>query len=340
MPILLIMSKIKMTILLILAFFATFFAIIFFAGVKTVSVIDNNLSDDNSSPVSLKSRMEEDDRLDILILGVQPVGGLKNGLTDSIMVLSYKQDTNEAAIFSIPRDLWVKIPGYGMHKINEAYVYGEIKKPNGGGLVLAKQVVSNVAGIDIDFAAAIDIEALQKIVDTLGGIDVYEDKHFSGEFYGRYVTIKPGWNHLTGNQTLAYIGIRAIDSDFKRMERQQKALMLIKDKIFSLNLLASPGKLISILNTVSKHIRTDFPLSQAGEAIQMASNFEIQNVKKMVFDTSNYLYHPTTDERGYILLPKKGDFSEIKEVTQGIFDRVPSTSSGQEITNKDKTTNN
>lgn len=335
------MSKIKSTILLIITFFATFFSVIFFTGVKKVTVINNGQFVDNP-PLSFKSKMEEDGRWDILILGTQPIGGLKNGLTDSIMMFSYKKDTQEAAIFSIPRDLWVKIPGFGMHKINEAYVYGETKKPNGGGIALAKQVVSSITGLEIDFAVVVDIQALKKIVDTLGGIDVYEDKYFSGDLYGNYVKIHPGVNHLNGSQTLAYIGVRSIDSDFKRMERQQKVFLLLKDKIFSLNLLSRPDKILSILNTVSKHIRTDFPLSQIQEVIQIASSFDVQNVKKIVFDTSNYLYHPPTDERGYILLPKKGDFSEIKKITRGIFEQNLNVNSNstEEKTSKEKTTSN
>lgn len=285
-----------------------FLGLFFLKGVNTFSAISSS----SDSLISLKN----DDRWDILILGHQPTGGL----TDSIMVLSYEKDSQKAAIFSIPRDLWVNIPGHGKEKINYAYVAGQKNNSDGGGLKLAKEIVSNITGLDIDFVVAGDVEALEEIVDILGGIEVKEDRYFSLDFYGNYVTIKPGINKLSGSEALAYIGSRAtIGSDFGRMERQQKVLIAIKDKITSLGLLSRPDKIWNIFNSVEKHIETDIPLSQVKELIKMASSMEIGDIETIVFDTSNYLYSTHSNGGAYILLPKVGDFSEIQEKCQNIF---------------------
>ncbi|HOK35613.1 MAG TPA: LCP family protein, partial [Candidatus Pacearchaeota archaeon] len=245
------MNKVKKFLLFFIGILVAFGGLFFFKGVNTFSAISSN-SD-------ISSLLENDERWDVLILGHQPLGGL----TDSIMVFSYEKSTGKAALFSIPRDLWVNIPEYGKQKINFAYVAGEEKNPNGGGLKMAKEVVSDLTGLDIDFVIASDVEALKEIVDILGGIDVKEDRSFFLDFYGNYVRIKPGINHLSGSQTLAYIGSRSTTgSDFGRMERQQKVLLAIKDKAFSLELLSRPDKIWNIFNAVEKHIETDIPFSQ------------------------------------------------------------------------------
>jgi LCP family protein required for cell wall assembly len=302
------MNKIKKIILFLVGIIVIFGGLIFFKGINTFSAI--------SSSDSLTS-LRGDDRWDILILGHQPTGGL----TDSIMVLSYKKETGQAALFSIPRDLWVTIPEDSKQRINYAYVAGERKNSNGGGLELAKEVVSNVTGLDIDFAIAGDVTALKDIVDALGGIEIEEDRYFSLDFYGNYVKIKPGKNELSGSETLAYVGSRAIaPADFGRMERQQKVLVAIKDKAFSLGVLSRPDRIWNIFNSIDKHIETDIPLSQMKDLIKVLSSLEIKDIKTTVFDTSNYLYSTHSNGGAYILLPKKGNFSEIQADCQGIFE--------------------
>jgi len=309
------MNKLKKVILFVLGLFFILVGVIFLKGAHTFSVISVENPDFSFLP-------KEDQRWDILILGEQPLGGL----TDTIMIFSYKKDTGEAALISIPRDLWVSIPGYGKQKINYAYVVGERKDPNGGGLKLAEEVVEKVTGLDIDFGIKGDVYALKEIVDTLGGIDVWEDRYFSTDFYGNYVKIHPGKNHLSGTETLAYIGSRSIDSDFGRMRRQQKVLEGIKNKVFSLQLLTRPDKIWGIFNSLNRHIETDLPLSQMKDLIQMASSFKIKKMTKMVFDKSNYLYSTHTRAGAYILLPKGGDFSEIQQRCQNIFQYAESNS--------------
>lgn len=304
------MTKLKKIILSVLGMIFVLGGVVFLKGVNTFSSMSSS-----DSIVALKN----DKRWDILLLGHQPAGGL----TDSIIVLSYKKETGEIALISLPRDLFVSMSGYGKQRINYAYVAGEKKDSDGGGLRLAKEVVSNVTGLDIDFVVAGDIYALEEIVDTMGGIEIDEDRYFSTDFYGHYVKIYPGKNYLSGSETLAYVGSRAVaGSDFGRMERQQKALVALKDKTLSFGMLARPDKVWSIFNSLEKHIETDIPFSQVKDLIQMASGLEIQNIDQIVFDTSNYLYSTHSAAGAYILLPKSGDFLEIQQKCNGVFDTV------------------
>lgn len=302
------MNKFKKIVLLFLGILVVFFGIVFLKGVKTVSVMSVADTDSMFSP-------KQDERWDILILGEQPLGGL----TDSIMVLSFEKKTEKIALFSVPRDLWVSIPGYGMHKINETYKRGKTNDKNGGGLKLAKEVVSDVTGLEIDFAVIVDIYALKEVVDTMDGIEVYGTQSFFADFYGYKANIRKGINYLNGSEALAYIGSRKIGSDFGRMERQQKTLVAIKDKAFSAGFLARPDKIWSIFSSLERHIKTDLPPSQIKDVAQMVSSLEIEDMEQTVFNTSNYLYSTHSNGGAYILLPKAGDFSEIQDECQNIF---------------------
>lgn len=326
------MSKGKKIFLFLLLTIVVVFGVIFLKGVKSFSII--------STGESLFSPAR-DERWDILILGNRGDNAKKGGiLTDSIMILSYKKETGEAALFSVPRDLWVDIPNYGKQRINFAYSAGKADNPPDGGLRLAKEVIGGTTGLDIDFVVVINVEALKEIVDTLGGIEIYEDRYFTTQFYNHWVKIHPGQNYLSGSEVLAYAGSRAIDSDFGRMRRQQKVILAIKDKVFSLGLLARPDKVWNIFNSLENHLKTDIPLSQLQDLIQIASTLEIKNTEQVVFDTSNYLYSTHTTNGAYILLPKTGDFSEIQEKCQKIFEKQPATNNEQLTTdNKQPTTN-
>jgi LCP family protein required for cell wall assembly len=327
-------SNIKKFIFIIILVIIVVVAIIVLKGARTISVVS-----ENGSLFAPKT----DKRWDILLLGNRGDKAENGGiLTDSIMVVSYKPDTGDLALISIPRDLWVKIPGYGQEKINAAYSIGKEKGKGktSEGLKMAKEVVSNITGLEIDFTAVCDIEALKNIVDTIGGITIYEDKSFYSDFYGYKVKIKKGKNDLNGSQTLAYIGIRDIDSDFGRMERQQKALLAIKDKVFSLNIISNPKKVLSILNTLEGHLRTDLNSSQIEYLAKQLPKMEVNSTQRIIFDDTNYLYASHSQAGAYILLPKEGNFSEIQKVCENVFGEENNGMTKTTPTSTKKITNN
>ncbi|MFA6410800.1 MAG: LCP family protein, partial [Candidatus Buchananbacteria bacterium] len=117
---------------------------------------------------SKKLAGQEDDRINILLLGI---GGENHDgpyLTDTNIIASFKPSTKQVALVSIPRDLLVPIPGYGWMKINHADAYGELKNPGRGG-ELSSQVVSQVFNIPIHYYVRIDFAGFKQIIDDLGG---------------------------------------------------------------------------------------------------------------------------------------------------------------------------
>ncbi len=124
---------------------------------------------------------QKDERVNVLVLGMRGAGNGENGalLADSIMLFSFDKEKEEAAMISVPRDLYVKIPEHpNKEKINYAYALGEQRSPGGGGLSLTKEVVQYVTGVHIDHAVVANFEGFEEVVDIVGGVEVYRDRPF------------------------------------------------------------------------------------------------------------------------------------------------------------------
>ena len=281
------------------------------------------VEEEDSTMESLKnSRL---DRLNILLLGIRGVDDPNGGLlTDTIMVMSVKPKTGEIALISIPRDLYVGMPFDNQKsKINEAYEMG-IK--NGGwkkGLEYSKKTVSDVVGLKIHYAVSVDFEAFKEIINILGGITIVLDKPFSekNQFEEGIIDLPAGKQVIDGDTALLFVRARFSSSDFDRAKRQQQVLLAIKEKSFSLGVLSSPMKVISILNSIGNHIRTDAELWEIQELAVLIKKVETFNVERMVLSTEkDGLLYASRDLNGsYILLPEGGNFDKIHEVCENIF---------------------
>ncbi|MDX9855279.1 MAG: LCP family protein [Parcubacteria group bacterium] len=124
---------------------------------------------------------EDEGRINILLLGMRgenvPGGGL---LSDTIMVVSINPELKRVSMVSIPRDLYVNVPGTeSRQKINAVYFYGEEKERGKGGMGYMKQVVGDISGQPIHYAIAINFAGFEQLVDALGGIDIHLDQPFS-----------------------------------------------------------------------------------------------------------------------------------------------------------------
>lgn len=124
----------------------------------------------------------EEDRVNVLLLGIGGDGHDGPQLTDTIVFASYKPTTQEIGLMSLPRDMTVPIPDYGYRKLNHANAYGEMDKP-GSGPVLASQVISQILQQPVPYYVRVDFDGFAKLVDNLDGIDVYVDRSFTDETY-------------------------------------------------------------------------------------------------------------------------------------------------------------
>jgi len=242
--------------------------------------------------------------------------GSDPGRTDSMMLVVVRPNA-PVALVSVPRDLWVSIPGYGEGRINTAYRSAELERP-GSGPAEAKTTVAAALGIHVDRYVLVDMAGLRTIVDDVGGVDVdvpttIIDQAFPTDDYGiTTIEIPAGRQHLNGAMALAYARTRHQDSDFGRMGRQQQVIEALMAK------LARPSGMLAaprVLRAVSAATRSD--LSPADAAFLAAGGVLAGGgVRQMVIGPE--LVSPLTGDDGAALLqPRPGlkaavaDFVEL-----------------------------
>lgn len=317
----------------------------FWLGLSAYSAMKKitSLSGDSLFNVFSKSSQEikgqSEGRTNILLLGMGGSNHPGGTLSDTMIVLSIDWQTKKMAMISLPRDLWVKVPGLGYSKINGAYSYGEQNsKSTGGGGQVSSQVVSEVLGIPVHYFTRIDFDGFKKIIDTLGGVDINVDKAINDPLYPAAnminydpFSISAGEHHLDGATALKYARSRETTSDFDRSRRQQQVIKAIKDKIMTLDVLANPKKLTDLMGIVGDHLRTNLSAGEIKTLAGAQKGLDTQNTISQVFDTAaDGPLTSTTDSRGYVILPKKGmgNYADLQEIAKNIFTKPPTEVQG------------
>ena len=274
--------------------------------------------------------LKDEDRINVLLLGV---GGTehKEGrlLADSIMVVSLKKSTGKIALISIPRDLYVQMPGESQYeKVNATYVFGEQKY--GNGLDYSKKTIGYITGLYIDYTVAVDFEAFEIVIDAIGGIGIHLDEPFiegkqwwcdeNGENC-RIFIVEAGDQVLDGKTALFYVRSRFSTDDFDRARRQQQVMLAIKDKILSLGILANPLIVNNLFDAVANNVKINVMPWEIPNLIKLAQRADMENIIGKVFDiTPGGLLYQTEKDGIYILLPVDGNFNKIRQACQQIFD--------------------
>ncbi len=181
-------------------------------------------------------------------------------------------------------------PGFGYNKINAAYADGEAAKLPGGGPALAVKTVENFLGVDIQYYAEVDFQVFEKLIDTIGGIDVNVPAEITVDPLGPHntTTLKPGLQHLDGALALAYARMRhtALD-DIDRAGRQQQVILAIREKVLSgRNLPTLVLQAPQIYAEVSAGIQTNLSLNDALRLAVLAKDIPLDQIQKYVIDYS------------------------------------------------------
>lgn len=247
------------------------------------------------------------DRLNVLVMGLdQRAGSALPGRTDVIMIVCLDPEQRKAAVISVPRDLWVEIPGHGEDRINSAYVYGELDGTEGAGPGLTKRTIEQNLGLTIDYYARLDFECFKRIIDVLGGVTIDVPEPITDTRYpdGRYgymsIHIPAGKQDMNGETALQYVRARHQSSDFSRMRRQQQVLLAVRDKALRLDIIPSLPELVSLLG---RAFSTDLPLEDLLGLANLASQIELGDVEFRVIDESLTVPYVAADG-GQVLLPK------------------------------------
>ena len=264
---------------------------------------------------------EADGRINVLLLGMGGENHPGGTLTDTIMVASIKPATNEVAMLSVPRDLYVSVDDYGKDKINAAYALGEQKKYSGGGMALSKETVGKTLDLPIHYTIRADFEGFSKMVDAVGGVDIDVEEDLYDPFYpDGYYSIKKGRYHMDGKAALKYARSRETTSDFDRSKRQQKIIVAVKEKVLSVSTLTNPQEMNDILSALGDHIKTDMQLWEAQKLATMFQRVDKNKIINRVLDNSEDGPLESSNAYGmYTLVPRTGNFKEIQAIAKNIF---------------------
>lgn len=285
-----------------------------------------------------KLQGEEEDRVNVLLLGIGGQGHDGAYLTDTIILASVKPSTQQIALLSIPRDLLVEIPGYGFRRINEANSFGELQSP-GRGSRLAKEVVEKVIGLPIHYYLQIDFEGFKKMIDEVGGINIYVERSFedykfpTSNYKYRVVSFKQGWQKMDGQTALDFArsrhGNNGEGNDFARSRRQQKVLKALKEEVFSFSTFFNPSRLPSLFEQLNTHIQTNVELREINRAYKLAKKLDYENIINRVLAAGEN--EPLVESQfggASVLVPRTGNFEEVQRLARHLFTLVPSLAEG------------
>lgn len=252
-------------------------AIIISSSVK--NLLDTELNDINikiKSIYNFKISIEKNDIVKVVNVTNTPfnvyiAGGDGYGSidytfnTDVNMVATINPTTRKILLTSIPRDYYVNLVGQGPN------AYDKLTHAGYYGIEESVKTVENLLDIDINYYVKINFSTIEGIVDAIGGVDVYSDYDFYEKAFGKY-HFTVGYNHLNGNQALAFARERKsfATGDVQRVKNQQKVVEAIINKVTSSTALISNYD--RILDTVSENLDTNMPSKDISRLVKMQLN--------------------------------------------------------------------
>ncbi len=296
---------------------------------------------------------QKDERINILLLGQGGPGHEGPYLTDTIILASLNMKTKQVGFVSLPRDLLVNIPELGQRKINSANSIGE-NKQKGFGAAFATNVIQKTLNIEIPYYVLVDFTAFEEIIDSVGGIDVTVDRAFTDPEYpipgkenalpltSRYKVLKfsAGKQHMNAETALQFIrsrhGNNGEGSDFARSKRQQKVIVAVKEKVFSVGTLLNPIRLNEIFQSLENNISTNLEFSEMVSFLKLSREFDTEKLFTIPLDISptGFLKEGYGPDGAYILQPKTGNFDQISHAIQTLFEQNPTPTTAAPVTIK------
>ncbi len=272
---------------------------------KTVEPVNQRINEthpdavaalEEAPPTTLVPIKESEQAIDIMLVGNDsrsddPTSG---GRSDTLMLVHVDPENDYLSILSIPRDMYVSIPGHGKNKINAAYAYG--------GPALSIKTIKAVTGINVKKYAEVGFETFSQLVDSLGGVYVDIDRQYTRAT--RDMDIHPGYQLLSGTDALLFARFRYdSNSDFGRQRRQQRVLAALREQAAGWNLTT---KLPSIISTMMDGMATNLT---AGDFLKLAKfvvGLDGSRIRQLFLTGTT----PTIDGKSVVLVPT----SELKEV--------------------------
>lgn len=239
-------------------------AVLILMGIVISFLLNDKFSAIKNDPFSTS-------KLNILVVGYDSsINGPPRA--DTIMIASVDLATEDIGVLFVPRDTRVEIPGHGIGKINASHAYG--------GIELTDKTLENFLDIPIDYYVETDFNGFSEIIDAIGGVnlDIEKPLQYVDKAGGVNIDLPAGDNiHLNGEESLDYVRYRGpIKADIGRIQRQQKFIQAVMDKILSPNIIV---KLPEIYNNVNESVNTNIPLKDVSPFLKLAKNTNLNSLE-------------------------------------------------------------
>jgi LCP family protein required for cell wall assembly len=239
--------------------------------------------------------------------------------TDAMIIASLRPAQNSVSLISIPRDLFVYIPGWTMQRINTAHGQGSRTRYPGGGMGLLKDTIRYNLGIRIDYTAIVDFNGFVRIVDTLDGVEVpiacaYTDWRLirpglnpQVEANWRQYTAGPGVVHMDGDIALWYARSRMKSNDYDRGRRQQELLRALYQRALTLDVIP---RLPELYQELQNTFKTDLSAADLFALAPMALNLSAPRIRSYYINNT-MVKAWWTPGGAIVLLPRRDKIEEL-----------------------------
>ncbi len=268
------------------------------------------------------------DTENILLLGTDRREGWESWRTDTIMLLIIDHDTDQVAIVSFPRDLFVYHPWYGKRKINVLDFLGEEHQYPGGGFQVMKEAFEYNFGIPVHHVVRAHRGAFVEFVDAIGGIDITLDCdlwEISPKDDGGYnvLYLPAGAHRLDGETALEYATFRYRTNDWGRARRQQAVLAAVKTQAAQLGLITKAPEIWGI---IQRNVSTDLSFLDLLRYAQYGLGLDMSSIHSHVFSNRELQSTKLPQSGAYVLFPREEGV--IADVLENIFAYVPISAQG------------
>jgi LCP family protein required for cell wall assembly len=306
---------------------------------------------------------EDKGRVNILLAGVSTDDPGHEGadLTDSIMLVSLDTTNHKAFLLSIPRDLWVNIPGNGHSKINAANAFGDTGKWTSagypaGGMGLLEKVLAQNLEIPIHYYAKINYSAFKDGVNAVGGITVNIQSSDPRGLYDPNINkqdngplkLPNGVQKLDGQTALNLARARGdptgdgrvaygfARSDFDRTEHQRLMLLALKEKITSGGVITNPLKISDLFDVVAKNVTTDFQPSEIRRLYDINKQIPSNGIDSLSLNDANGVnllasYHTPNGQSALAPAAGPDNFSQIQAYLKKMMTNDPVVKEGAKV---------
>ncbi|MEL6151399.1 MAG: LCP family protein [Chloroflexota bacterium] len=267
--------------------------------------------------------------INVLLMGIDQRSAVESAdteffRTDTMIVVRIDPVRRTVGMISVPRDLYVPIPGFEEARINVANVLGDSGGYPGGGPALAMRTIEDTLGVEIDHYVLVNFDVFLRVVDTVApnGVEIcipqeIYDPFYPDEGYGFIeVRFEAGCQRLNSTELLQYARTRKTEgSDFDRSRRQQQVILAVQQQVVSAGGITNlVTRAPALWQELGNNLRTDMPFETALDLALVSTTIDSDNVN-MAQINNLHVQFAKDDDGNDILIPVPASISELVQST-------------------------